>query len=72
MLWELRSEPTPWSFSICLRRGQGLNRVHRLVVCRGQHDVSVYPSEIESKIVCIFMSFWTEVQRKAVDQKGCN
>ena len=25
MLWELRSEPTPWSFSICLRTGQGLN-----------------------------------------------
>lgn len=47
--------------------------VHRLAVCTGQHDVSVYPSEIESKIVCIFMSFWTEVQRKAVDsQKGCN
>lgn len=47
-------------FSICLRRGQGLNLGSTGSWCGGQHDVSVCPSEIESKIVCIFMSFWTE------------
>lgn len=46
--------------------------VHRLAVCRGEHDGSVYPSEVEGKIMSVFMFFWTEVLRKAVDsQKGC-
>lgn len=73
ILRELRNEAAPSVVLLYLPvSGTGLESgVHRLAVCRKEH-VSLYPSEIEERIICIFMFFWTEILMKAVDyQKSC-